>query len=245
MKAGIFVFSWIAITGLGFPSLAQVPGAATPAAAPVTPTANPSPMPSLPAPLTSTPTLIATPPADFASLTAKEILSANNQVVSHLAVMYQTFGVLITIIVTLVGGIATYLSYAARKNVAEFLQDWTKKMEVLEDRMKASSDRIDEATAKAEKSAAQAAKSAQEAGRHEQSMKDSVTIAERNLKDIEEMRAQAGVPAATEGLTPSVAVSEGLVVSDSTEALDSAEDAAVAKQLKGKINPAETGESPS
>jgi hypothetical protein len=53
------------------------------------------------------------PPADIASLIAKEVLSANNQVVSQVASMYQNFGLFITIIVTLVGGIAIWVSYVA------------------------------------------------------------------------------------------------------------------------------------
>lgn len=121
----------------------------------------PTPVPvALPA-ATPVPLVSLAPPADIASLTAKEILAQNNAVVGQVATMYEHFGFFITAIVTLVGGIATLWSYLARKSVHEFIADWKQKFEAKDKEIDAARDRAKDAELEAGKSAAQAQADAQ------------------------------------------------------------------------------------
>ena len=176
------------------------------------------------------------PPTDIASAVAKEILSANNQVVSQVASMYQNFGLFITIIVTLVGGIATWMSYIARKSVQEFIQEWTKKMEFLENDMKEALKRLRDAVAEAEASAKKAAG-------HEQSIEDSKKVVTKALEDVDRLRVGvASLYAQRGGEEPAAApqpVEEAPVEEPRSEPLAAEEDAEVTARLKDKINPPE------
>ncbi len=173
------------------------------------------------------------PPADIASLIAKEVLSANNQVVSQVASMYQNFGLFITIIVTLVGGIAIWVSYVARKSVQEFIQEWTKKMESIENDMKEDLKRLRDAVAEAEGSA-------KKAGGHAQSIEDSKEIVSKILEDYDRLRAIPTFSAQFRG-EEEVAVSpqpvaETPLAQPPQGPLATEEDAEVADRLKGKID---------
>lgn len=173
------------------------------------------------------------PPADITSLTAKEILSANNQVVSQVASMYQNLGLFITIIVTLVGGVATWMSYVAKKSVQEFIQEWTKKMESLENDMKEASKRLHDAVNAAETSAKKAAG-------HEQSIEDSKKVVNKTLEDVDRLRVGvASLSAQFRGEEAAAApqpVAEAAVEQPPSEPLAADEDAEVAARLKDKIN---------
>lgn len=186
---------------------------------------------------TTSPPVITTPPADIGSLIAKEVLSANNQVVSQVASMYQNLGLFITIIVTLVGGVATWMSYVARKSVHEFIQEWTEKMKSLENDMKEASKRLHETVAEAENSA-------QKAAGYERSIEDSKKVLSKTLEDVDRLR--AGVASLHDQLRREEAagalpkpVTEVAIEQPITEPLIAEEDEEVAVRLKGKINPAE------
>lgn len=170
-------------------------------------------------------------PSDIASLNAKEILSANNQVVSQVASMFQLFGLFITIIVTLLGIFAALLGYLARKSVQEFIQDWTNRFKSHEDSIKESLAKIRDAVGDAERSARKAAE-------HEQSINASQQVLNRALKDID--RWQAGIAAGAchdrSGAAPSVPIPPQKTEQASPESLPE-EDAEVSKLLKGKIKP--------
>ena len=120
-------------------------------------------------------------PADIASLTAKEILAANNQVVSQVATMYQHFGLFITIIVTMLGVVATVVGYFIRKSVNELVAEWTKKFEKIEAEMEKSRDRLRTAVDKAEESAKNAAVSAE-------SIDDDKEVLGQAIKDVDRLR---------------------------------------------------------
>jgi len=182
------------------------------------------------------------PPADIASVIAKEVLSANNQVVGQVASMYQNFGLFITIIVTLVGGIATWMSYVARKSVQEFIQEWTKKMESLENDMKEDLTRLRDAVAEAEGSA-------KKAQGYAQSIEDSKEIVNKILKDYDRFRAistftpQLGEE--KEVVVSAQSVPEGGGERRPSEPSANEEDAQVAERLKGKIDtPNDEGQKP-
>ncbi len=180
------------------------------------------------------------PPADIASLTAKEILSANNQVVNQVASMYQNLGLFITIIVTLVGGVATWLSYVARRSVQEFIQEWTKKLELIENNMKEVLQRLHDAVTEAEASAKKAAG-------HEQSIEDSTKVVSKTLKDIDALTLRLGVASLSDQVrgeeVSAVAQPAGEAGGDqpASEPLAAEEDAEVAARLKDKINSPEGG----
>ncbi|MEJ0091338.1 MAG: DUF3149 domain-containing protein [Limisphaerales bacterium] len=120
-------------------------------------------------------------PADIASLTAKEILSANNQVVGQIATMYQHFGLFITIIVTMLGIIATVVGYFIRKSVHELVGEWTKKFEKIEAEMEKSRNRLLAAVNEAEGSAKDAAASAE-------SIDDDKKVLSQAIKDVDRLR---------------------------------------------------------
>ena len=179
---------------------------------------------------------ITAPPGDITSLIVKEILSANNQVVSQVASMYQNLGLFITIIVTLVGGVATWMSYVARRSVQEFIQEWTEKVKSLESDMKEDLKRLRDAVAEAEGSAKKAAE-------HEQSIKDSQKIVDKILEDYDRLRAIPELSTQLRG-EEERAVSPQPVTGTSLgrfpqEALAPEEEAEVTDRLKGKINPPE------
>jgi hypothetical protein len=172
-------------------------------------------------------------PSDIGSQTVKEILSANNQVLSQVASMYQNLGLFITIIVTLVGGIATWMSYIARKSVHEFIQEWTKKMESLENDMKEALKRLHDAVAEAEASVKRAAT-------HEQSIEDSKKVVNKTLEDVDRLRVSVeSLYAQHRGEVAAAApepVAEAAVEQPPSEPLSAEEDAEVAARLKDKIN---------
>jgi hypothetical protein len=184
----------------------------------------------------SSPTIA--PPADIASLTAKEILSANNQVVNQVASMYQNLGLFITIIVTLVGGVATWMSYVARKSVHEFIQEWTKKLESVENEMKESLKRLRVAVAEADASAKKAAG-------HEQSIEDSTKVVNKTLKDIDALKlGVASLSAQVRGEEVSAVAQPATEAGGDqpvSEPLAAEEDAEVAARLKDKINSSKGG----
>jgi hypothetical protein len=176
---------------------------------------------------TVTSSLTIAPPADIASLTAKEILSANNQVVSHIASMYQNLGLFITIIVTLVGGVATWMSFVARRSVHEFIQEWSKKLESVENEMKESLKRLREAVGEAETSANKAAK-------HARSIEDSEKVLNKTLIEVDRLRAKlSGEQSAVEPPEP---IAEAASRPPSPEPQTAEEDAEVAARLQGKID---------
>jgi hypothetical protein len=178
---------------------------------------------------------IIAPPADIASLTAKEILAANNQVVNHLASMYQNFGLFLTIIVTLVGIIATGLSFMANKSVKDFIKEWNKKIESIESEMKASLNRLNNAVSEAESSARKAAASAL-------SVDDSKIVLNKSLEDVARMQASIALlhpqdVGEQHDVPPSS--KEAVVIPPPSQFPDTDEDAEVSARLKGKINSTE------
>jgi hypothetical protein len=178
-----------------------------------------------------------TSPPDVSPLVLKEILSANNQVVSQVASMYQNFGLFITIIVTFVSVIATLIGFLARRSVQGFIREWTKKMEPLEKEMKDSLNRLREAVTVAEGSAKKAAD-------HEQSIKDNIAVLNKALEDVDRLQTSlesclAQVRGEGAAVRPSATVAEGAVVQHSPEPSTTEEDAEVAAHLQGKIDPEE------
>lgn len=150
---------------------APVPQLTTPASVIATPLAPASP----PAP----PTIAV--PADIASLTAKEILAANNQVVAQVASMYQHLGLFITIIITLVGIAVTVIGYFARKSVHELIAEWKIKLASTQDDMQKTKDKLTLAVTETETKAANAAKDAQ-------SLNDGVKILQQALTEVDQLR---------------------------------------------------------
>jgi peptidoglycan hydrolase CwlO-like protein len=152
--------------------------------------------------------------------------------------MYQNLGLFITIIVTLVGGVATWMSYVARKSVHEFIQEWSKKLESVENEMKESLKRLRDLVGEAEGSANKAAK-------HAQSIEDSEKVLNKTLESVDNLRAyvasldaqQRGEQAAATHPQP---IAEAAPVQPSSEPQAADEDADVTSRLKGKINPAES-----
>lgn len=200
---------------------------------PFTPPASvvPSTSPQTPTPASTSPIA---GPADIASLTAKEILATNNQVVGQVATMYQHLGLFITIIVTLVGGVATWLSYVARKNVHDFVADWKEKLQALQKEMEDAKTRLHAALAEAVKSASGAAQSAQ-------SITDSQRVLSQTLEDVDrlrtivtsleaEVRRQTGLP--NPPPPPPTAIP---ATAPPNEGITAEESAQVAEMLKGKV----------
>lgn len=221
------------------------PPSSTPpfAGQPAQSSSTPPPFSATPAP-TPAPLISLAPPADIASLNAREILAANNAVVGQVATMYQHFGLLITVIVTAVGAFATWMSYLARKNVHEFIAEWDKKLQEKEQQ-------IDKALEKSREAEAMATRSAVEAERHARSIEASLTVLSQSLQRADELRAQvdqirdklaalasevrAPVPTAT---APSPETppppSDGQAVDDP---ISTSEEASVADRLKGRLPP--------
>ena len=207
-------------------------GANPPLTPPSNPPSNVPPPPVLP----SVPSIAAS--ADIASLTARDILAANNQVVGQVASMYQHLGLFITIIVTLVGGIATLMSFLARRSVHEFIQEWTRKLEYIEKDLKDSRDRIHDAVEEAEASATKAAG-------HEHSLGDSKKVLAETLREVDRLR--TGVASLSAQVQQTPAAPANVAQAAAPEAPEAAgaevvpepsaanEDAEVAARLKGKI----------
>jgi hypothetical protein len=183
----------------------------------------------------ATASLSAITPTSDISLLLKEMLSTNNQVVSQVAQMYQNLGLFITIIVTLVGVIATLLAFLARRSVQGFIHDWTKKMENLEKDMKASLNRLHETVFEAETSAKKAAG-------YEESFKENIAVLNKSLEKVDRLQtdlqpylAQTRVEEPTLG--PPLPSVEDIEVPHSSEPSTAEEDAEVEAYLKGKIDP--------
>lgn len=148
--------------------------------------------------------------------------------------MYQNLGLFITIIVTLVGGVATWMSYLARRSVHEFIQEWTKKLESVEIEMKESLKRLRDAVAEAEGSAKKAAK-------HAQSVDDSATVLNKTLEDAHRLRHDVAslytqLRGEQSAAAPPQPIAEAAPGQPSPEPLAAEEDAEVAARLKGKID---------
>jgi hypothetical protein len=162
----------------------------------------------------------------------KEILSANNQVVNQVASMYQHFGLFLTIIVTLVGGIATWLSVMAKRSVNEFIKEWTDKMKLLESEIKNSMNRLHEAVAEAEGSAKKAAT-------HEQTLQNGVLILNQALQERDRLRenftSQHTQKSEEQSDLPSSSA-EATVIPPPTQSSVTDEDAEVSALLKDKID---------
>lgn len=230
--------SLTAQTNTASPLPAPSAGSNPPAQKAQTPSLTPQQSPVLRNPAASPSSAVAAP-ADIAPL-LKEMLSANNQVVGQVASMYQNLGLFNTIIVTLVGVIATLIGILARKSVQGFIRDWSKKMESLEKEMKDSLSRLREAVTAAEGSAKKAAE-------HEQSIMDGTAVLSKNLQDVDRLQTSlesclAQVRGEVAAVQPSPPVSEGGVLRHSPEASTTAEDAEVAARLQGKIDPEESKE---
>lgn len=186
-------------------------------------------------PKTSAPVPVIAPPADIASLTAKEILSANNQVVCQVASMYQHLGLFITIIVTLLGVVATYMGYVARKSLSDFIQDWNKKLETLENDLKADKVKMLDAIRDAEASARKAAE-------HERSITDSKQVLSETLKEVDRLRQSVSAICEQVRQTPTnPQIGAPSVTQPQPEAVSASEAAEVAAQLEGKINSGREG----
>jgi len=224
--------------------------AQTPAASPPPVSSQPAPPPPLTASPVATPAPLISlaPPADIASLNAREILAANNAVVGQVATMYQHFGLFITGIVGLFGIIATLMSYLARKNVHDFVEEWDKKLREKEQQ-------IDKALEKSREAETLATRSAAEAARHARSIEESRTVLSQSLDRADELRAQVDqirdrlAALASEvreplpkAVTPSPETppppSTGQAVDDP---ISTSEEASVADRLRGRLPP----ESPS
>jgi uncharacterized membrane protein YccC len=138
--------------------------------------------------------------------------------------MYQNLGLFITIIVTLVGGVATWMSYVARKSVHEFIQEWTEKVKSLENDMKGDLKRLHDAVTEAEGSAKKAAE-------HERAIEDSKKILDKILEDYDRLRA---IPS----LATQLRVEEERTTEQPPQEVPTPEeDAAVEARLRGKIDP--------
>jgi len=243
------------------PSLMAVPTKVTNVAVqPSSQTVQPALAPSNP-PIVQSPAIVLPPdastsaiplraialPADIASLTAKEILAANNQVVSQVATMYQHLGLFITIMLTLLGLVASALSYVIRKSVQEFIQEWTKKFErrekimndewanklkAFEDDVKLSLEKIHNAVNKAEGSAIKAA-------RHELSLEDNMRVLDQNLKQVDRLKMDiVNLKEQPQIANPPQPLAMDAPMQVVPEPTIAGEDAEVANFLKDKINPA-------
>lgn len=226
------------------PSVAAIPPVATP-----TPAASPAI--SVPT-VTQTFTVGAAQPVASAApfpvpatvnsgLTTKEILDANSQAVTHLATMFQTFGLLITAIVAVAGALATWLGLVMRKSFAEMVTDWTNKLAVIKAEMDAAKLRMQAAVDQAEKSAADASRTAQ-------SILDAQTVMSKTLQDLDGMKAKFAsqasdktgqTAAASPGSESSAGPSE--IPRDESapvEGVSEAETAEIKDMLKGKLGSA-------
>jgi F0F1-type ATP synthase membrane subunit b/b' len=186
-----------------------------------------------------------TPPASpqtVPSLTAKELLDANSQAVTHLASMFQMFGVLITIIVGVVGVLATWLGILAKKSVNEMVADWSKKLEAIKADMEAAKAKLQEAVA-------QAQSSANDANRQAQSITDAQTVFNKTLQDLDTIKAKLAALSVTPATTPAPATEAAVPpppngpAPSAVETVTAAESAEVANLLKGKL-PEQTGGGP-
>lgn len=196
---------------------------------------------------TTSPPVITTPPADIGSLIAKEVLSANNQVVSQVASMYQNLGLFITIIVTLVGGFTTWMSYIARKSVQEFIQEWTEKVKSLEsewtEKVKFLESDMKEGLKRLRDAIAEAEGSAKEAAKHAQAIEDNKKIVDKILQDYDRLRSIPTLSAQLRGdeqvgVSPQP-IEETALAQPPQESPTTEEDAEVADRLKGKFDPPE------
>jgi hypothetical protein len=167
------------------PVVTQVPPAAPVVTQPPASLSAPPPVVTVAQPLPTGPNPFVSlaPPADIASLTAKEILAANNAVVLQVATMYQHFGLLITVLVTVAAVFASYMSYVARKNVQEFVAEWDKKLQGKELQ-------IDSTLQRARDAEQTAAKSATEAEKHANSLTAVLPVINMALTQVDLIRAQ-------------------------------------------------------
>ncbi|MEI8089011.1 MAG: hypothetical protein WCG63_05380 [Opitutaceae bacterium] len=193
-------------------------------------------------------------------LTTKEILDANSQAVTHLATMFQTFGLLITAIVAVGGALATWLGLTMKKGFSEMMTDWTTKLGVIKSEMEAEKLRLqsemeaakirlqgemDAAKLRLQAAVEQADKSAADASRTAQSILDAQTVMSKTLQYNDEMRAKfASQMSNTTG--PSAAAAPGsessAVPPESpreqsapVESVSEAETAEIKNMLKGKL----------
>lgn len=187
-----------------------------------------------------------TSPPDVSPVVLKEILSANNQVVSQVASMYQNFGILITIIVSLVGVFAGVLGFYATRSVREFLREWNNKMESLEKATKSSLESWDReirrSVDKVHEAVAEAENSANKAAEHARSIEDNKIVLNKTLEDVDQLRARvewlrAQVGAEEPGVGPARTVPEAEVAQPLPEPISTEEEAEVAARLKDKIDP--------
>ncbi|HEX8236839.1 MAG TPA: hypothetical protein VF600_12855 [Abditibacteriaceae bacterium] len=102
-----------------------------------------------PSPIVATPTP--------AVPTLNEVLMANNQAVIQISSMYRDFGLLLTLIVSVVGVVLTWFGYLAKKSVQDFIAEWKDKLDKIEKDMEASEAKLREAVERAEQSAVRAA----------------------------------------------------------------------------------------
>jgi len=172
-------------------------------------------------------------------LTTKEILDANSQAVTHLATMFQTFGLLITAIVAVGGALASWLGLAMKKSFTEMVTDWTTKLGVIKAEMEAAKLRLQTAVEQAEKSAADASRTAQ-------SIIDAQTVLSKTLQDLDGMKAMFAAQASDPAQRLAAPPSEGSASPpDSTheqpapvESVSEAETAEIKNMLKGKLGSA-------
>jgi hypothetical protein len=179
-----------------------------------------------------------TPPAppQVPSLTAKELLDANSQAVTHLASMFQMFAALITIIVGVVGLLATWLGLFLKKSVAETVAEWSKKLETIKTEM-------DAAKAKLHEAVSQAQASASDASRQAQSITDAQTVLSKTLQELDTVKAklaaltETGAGNFSARSTPEGGAAPTPSIASTVETVTPAESAEVADLLKGKLPP--------
>lgn len=188
------------------------------------------------------------PPSDVPSLTAKEILAANNQVISNVAAMYQHLGLFITIMTSLVGAAVAVIAFFARKSVHDFIDNWKEQLESLKQE---ESTKFSAAVAAAEAKLQAAVRAAEQSARiaagHAQSIEDSKTVMATTLSEVDAMRRRfdsspeqvaAELPIATSTTGTNVAAgdeSTALGTQSATPQNSSVEDAEVAERLRGKM----------
>jgi hypothetical protein len=200
---------------------------------PVAPSSGPQATASTTA---AAPHMSATPPSDVSSLTAKEILAANNLMIGNVAGMYQSLGLFITVIVTLVGGGVGVIAYVARKDVKEFIHEWDDRLKTLAKDGDDSAKRLRDLVAEAEKSANKAAE-------YSKSIEGDREVLNRALKDLDRFRAASdgrsdesgGGSSAAVAAEPGPMAAESEIDPEVTQ-----EDAEVAARLNGKIEPRQT-----
>ena len=171
-------------------------------------------------------------PSDFSSLTAKEILAENDKTVSQIAGVYTAFGAFITLIITFIGVFVGVLGWVAKKNVDSLIREYRERFEKVEFEIKKVETDIKQAGDRLKDSVAQAQVSATEAARCEQEIKNSQTVLDKALKDMDEIKSFY----AAQGLTVPTSNTASAASSNQQEAAVPAADQSSLTEEEAKVS---------